>query len=65
MESTENNELQSLEELPEKITPWYLLNLIKPIIADELVAKFRFDRTGIRIAFNNGQKFHLTINEIQ
>ena len=48
----------------EKITPWYLLTLIKPIIADELLAKLRFDREGIRINFCNGQKFRLKIEEI-
>ena len=48
----------------EKITPWYLLTLIKPILSDELIAKLRFDRNGLRIAFPNGQKFHLQIDEI-
>lgn len=49
----------------ETITPWRLLTIIKPILADELVANLRFDRNGIRIAFRNGQKFHLTLNEIK
>lgn len=62
IETTENSEIKVPAE---KITPWFLLNLIKPILADELIAKFRFDRSGIRIAFSNGQKFHLTISEIQ
>lgn len=48
----------------EKFSAWYLLNLIKPIIADELVANFRFDREGLRISFANGQKFRLEIREI-
>ena len=49
----------------ETISPWRLLTTIKPILADELVANLRFDRSGIRIAFLNGQKFHLTITEIK
>lgn len=65
MTDTEKAENADLESRPEKITPWYLLDLIKPILADELIAKLRFDRNGIRIAFCNGQKFHLTIKEIQ
>ena len=65
MESTEINENTTTETDIEKITPWYLLELIKPILADELIAKFRFDRSGIRITFSNGQKFHLTVNEMQ
>ncbi len=48
----------------EEISSRYLLNLVKPIIAEELVATFRFDREGLRIAFPNGQKFLLTIKEI-
>lgn len=64
---TLNNESNACENEREfeKITPWYLLTLIKPIIAEELVAKLRFDRTGIRINFCNGQKFHLKIEEIK
>lgn len=62
IELIENSEI---EVNAEKITPWYLLTIIKPILADELIAKFRFDRSGIKIAFPNGQKFHLTISEIQ
>ncbi len=50
---------------PEKITPWFLLDLLKPIIKDELIASYRTDRTGLRIAFPNGQKFHLEIKEIE
>lgn len=48
----------------EIITPRYLLNLIKPILSDKLVAKFRFEREGLRITFCNGQKFLLKIEEI-
>lgn len=47
-----------------KITPWYLLTLIKPILADELVAKLRFDREGLRVKFCNGQKFRIRIEVI-
>lgn len=65
MENAEKTENSEIKVTVEKITPWYLLTLIKPILADELIAKFRFDRSGIRITFNNGQKFHLTISEIQ
>ncbi|MDE6850642.1 MAG: hypothetical protein K2J54_04870 [Clostridia bacterium] len=64
MEYIEKPENSKIEIPKEKITPWYLLELIKPVLADELIAKFRFDRTGIRIAFCNGQKFHLTIKEL-
>lgn len=64
MADIEITEPSDLEELPEKITPWYLLELIKPILADELIAKLRFDRSGIRIAFSNGQKFHITVSEM-
>ncbi len=65
METSKNerNACVNVAEL-EKITPWYLLTLIKPILADELVAKFRYDRTGIKIDFCNGQKFHLKIEEM-
>ncbi len=55
----------SLSELQsEKITPWNLMTLIKPVLSDELVAKLRFDRYGIKITFYNGQKFHLSIKEL-
>lgn len=64
MNYTESEVTIQSEEKIEKITPWYLLNLIKPILADELIAKLRFDRNGIRITFCNGQKFKLTIDEI-
>ncbi len=63
MEEENINEIEE-DNYPEVITPWYLLNLLKPIIRDEIIAQFRFDRTGIRMKFVNGQKFHLTINEI-
>lgn len=49
---------------PDKISPRYLLSLIKPVLADELVAKLRYDREGLRIAFCNGQKFRVIITEI-
>lgn len=49
----------------ERITPWYILDLLKPIIKDEFIAKCRSDRTGIRIVFTNGQTFHLTVKEIK
>ncbi len=49
----------------EVITPRYLIDLLKPIINDELVAQCRYDRTGIRIKFCNGQQFHLTVIEIK
>ncbi|MCM1439082.1 MAG: hypothetical protein NC131_07745 [Roseburia sp.] len=65
MTDIEKTEPENSETLPEKITQWYLLELIKPILADELIAKLRFDRAGIRIAFSNGQKFHLTVKELQ
>lgn len=48
----------------EKITPWYLLTLIKPILADELIAQLRFDRAGLRVKFCNGQKFRIRIEEL-
>lgn len=60
----DKNIIESSEDNTKKITPWYLLTLIKPILADELVAKLRFDRSGIRINFCNGQKFHLKIEEL-
>lgn len=63
MEEKTTTEIKE-EDYPKVITPWYLLTLLKPIIKDEIVAQFRFDRTGIRMKFVNGQKFHLTINEI-
>lgn len=60
MKTTNKEEFKS-----EKITSWYLLDLLKPIIKDEIIAKCRSDRTGIRIAFPNGQKFHLSIKEVK
>ncbi len=56
------NELNSTEQI--EISSRYLLNLIKPILAEELVATFRFDREGLRIAFPNGQKFLLKIEKL-
>lgn len=56
------NELNGTEQT--EISSRYLLNLIKPILAEELVANFRFDREGLRIAFPNGQKFLLKIEEL-
>lgn len=47
------------------ITPWFILETILPIVKDEFIAKCRVDRTGIRMAFCNGQKFHLTVNELK
>ncbi len=47
-----------------EISPRYLLKLIKPILSEELVATYRFDREGLRIAFPNGQKFLLKIEEL-
>ncbi|MCM1437682.1 MAG: hypothetical protein NC131_00525 [Roseburia sp.] len=57
-------EVKEEEFIPDKITPWYLLDLLKPIIRDEFVAQCRYDRSGIRMKFCNGQKFHLSIKEI-
>lgn len=62
MKNADLNEQTDL--LSEKITPWSLLTLIKPMLSDELIAKLRFDRTGIKITFCNGQTFHLTVTEI-
>lgn len=58
----ENNQSEN-DEL-KKITPWYLLTLIKPILADELVAKLRFDNFGLRVNFCNGQMFRIRIEEM-
>ncbi len=55
----------SEESKPEKITPWVILDLLKPIIKDEFIASCRADRAGLRLSFPNGQKFHLTIEEIE
>lgn len=48
-----------------EISPRHLLNLLMPIIKDELIAQCRYDREGIRIKFVNGQIFHLTVSEIK
>lgn len=68
MEDQEINETEELQEFQdgnsEVITPWYLLTILKPIIREEFIAMCRYDRSGIRMKFNNGQKFHLTITEI-
>lgn len=52
-------------DYPEVITPWYILEMIKPFIREEFIALRRYDRTGIRMKFLNGQKFHLTVTEIK
>ncbi|MCM1438498.1 MAG: hypothetical protein NC131_04725 [Roseburia sp.] len=52
------------DDYPEVITSWYLLDLLKPIIREEFIATCRYDRSGIRMKFCNGQKFHLSIKEI-
>lgn len=64
MEDIEILEGQDGQEEQDKITPWYLITLLKPLIADELVATLRLDREGIRIKFPNGQKFKLYIKPI-
>ncbi len=53
------------DDTPEFITPWYIITMLKPIIKDEIIAQFRYDRTGIKMRFCNGQKFHLTVTEIK
>lgn len=52
-------------DYPEVITPWYILEMIKPFIREEFIALCRYDGTGIRMKFLNGQKFHLTVTEIK
>lgn len=56
---------ENLKEWQEPISPRGLLNVIKPIIADELVAKYRLERCGFKMNLLNGQKFMLTITEIK
>ena len=56
---------KNLKEWEELISPRGLLNVIKPIIADELVAKYRLERDGLKVTLLNGQKFMLTITEIK
>lgn len=63
MEEEKLSEIKK-DDYPEVITPWYLLDILKPIIREEFIAQCRYDRTGIRMKFLNGQKFHLTITEI-
>lgn len=64
----EKNESVAEQELPdgypEVISSWYLLDILKPILKEEFIAMFRYDRAGIRMKFCNGQKFRLTIQEI-
>ena len=52
-------------DYPEIIAPGYILEMIKPFIREEFIALRRYDRTGIRMKFLNGQKFHLTVTEIK
>ena len=52
-------------DFQEAITPWFIITLLKPIMREEFIAERRNDRTGIRMKFLNGQKFHLTIEEIK
>ena len=47
------------------ITPRFIVETLLPIVKDEFVAKCRADRAGIKITFCNGQKFHITVNEIK
>ena len=63
-EENENAEAYDNQNEQVEITPWYILTLLKPLIADELVATLRFDREGLRIKFPNGQKFRLYIKPI-
>ena len=59
-----DEEQNKKDDLPEVITPWYIMTLLKPIIREEFIAKSRYDRTGIRLEFLNGQKFHITVTEV-
>lgn len=63
MDEKEKTEVK--DDYPEVITPWYILNMLKPIIREEFIAVCRYDRTGIRMRFLNGQQFHLTITEMK
>ena len=65
MEEDQKRKELTTQEFPEKITPWYILDLLKPIIKEEFIATSRFDRTGIRIKFCNGQQFHLSVKELK
>ncbi|MCM1546499.1 MAG: hypothetical protein NC033_05625 [Clostridiales bacterium] len=56
---------EEITEMPEIITPWYIITLIKPIIREEFIATCRYDRTGIRLKFLNGQKFHISVKEME
>ncbi len=60
----EKNDIEKETAQDDKITPWYLLTLLKPIIADELLATFRFDTRGLRLTFPNGQRFRIRIEEL-
>ena len=53
------------EVVPEAITPRFIVETLLPIVKDEFVAKCRADRAGIKITFCNGQKFHITVDEIK
>ena len=53
------------DNYPAVITPWFILDIIKPFIREEFIAICRYDRTGIRMKFLNGQKFHLTVTEVK
>jgi len=53
------------EEGAEVITPRFVLEMLLPIIKDEFIAKCRADRAGIKLTFTNGQKFHITVNELK
>ncbi|MDE6849904.1 MAG: hypothetical protein K2J54_01120 [Clostridia bacterium] len=63
-EGKERQTVKMEDDYPEVITPWYLLGLLKPIIREEFIALCRYDRSGVRMKFCNGQKFRLTITEI-
>lgn len=65
MEEQNGKEELTVQEFSEKITPWYVLDLLKPIIKEEFIATCRFDRTGIRMKFCNGQQFHLSVKELK
>ncbi len=53
-----NNEIQT-----DYVSARLLLKIIKPILAEELIAVYRFDREGLKLSFPNGQKFKLKIEE--
>ena len=56
-ESKAKNEVQNLEKVAPcsvENSPDYLFDLIKLVLTNELVAKFRFDGEGIKVTFCNG-----------